>query len=194
MSKKVNPGAIVGIIIGIAIIVFSIVLLNNTDHSVKSIQLSTSDMSTSSQFQLSYSFGADFYTEMFGVTYNTLQQLTDMSKDNATNIVKATNTIVTDINNGFSQILRMLSFIVLAVGAGVIGLSCNKLFLWVPSDSTNKDYSPYHDYNMPGSSSGNTSESNNYHDETIQAETELKNTTENEATENDEAENDSSAE
>ena len=64
MVKKVNSGAIVGIAIGVAVIILAVVLLGNS--SVGFNRLSASDLSTSSQFQLSYSFGADFYTEMFG--------------------------------------------------------------------------------------------------------------------------------
>lgn len=135
MVKKVNSGAIVGIAIGIAVIILAVVLLGNS--SVGFNRLSASDLSTSSQFQLSYSFGADFYTEMFGVTYNVLQQLVAMSKDNAANIASATNSIVSGVSNGLSQIVRMLAFVILAIGAGVIGLSFSKLFVWIPSDQQN---------------------------------------------------------
>ena len=105
MVKKVNSGAIVGIAIGVAVIILAVVLLGNS--SVGFNRLSASDLSTSSQFQLSYSFGADFYTEMFGVTYNVLQQLVAMSKDNAANIASATNSIVSGVSNGLSQIVRI---------------------------------------------------------------------------------------
>jgi hypothetical protein len=135
MVKKVNSGAIVGIAIGVAVIILAVVLLGNS--SVGFNRLSASDLSTSSQFQLSYSFGADFYTEMFGVTYNVLQQLVAMSKDNAANIASATNSIVSGVSNGLSQIVRMLAFVILAIGAGVIGLSFSKLFVWIPSDQQN---------------------------------------------------------
>ena len=137
MVKKVNSGAIVGIAIGIAVIILAVVLLGNS--SVGFNRLSASDLSTSSQFQLSYSFGADFYTEMFGVTYNVLQQLVAMSKDNAANIASATNSIVSGVSNGLSQILAEMdsSNKVIAIGAGVIGLSFSKLFVWIPSDQQN---------------------------------------------------------
>ena len=121
MVKKTNPGAVVGIVAGIAVIIIAIVMLGGT------VQLSENDLSTSAQFQLSYSFGADFYTEMFGVTYNVLEQLEDMSKDNAANIAKATNTVT-------NTITRSIAYVVLAIGAGVFGLSFSKLYFWVPSD------------------------------------------------------------
>ena len=118
MVKKTNQGAVVGIISGIVIIILAIVMLCGANN------LSSSSMSTSSKFQLSYSFGADFYTEMFGVTYNILEQLGDMSSDNAKNILVATNAIT-----------RSLGFIVLAIGIGVLGLSFCRLNIWVPHEN-----------------------------------------------------------
>ena len=135
MKKQINSGAIVGIAIGIAVIIMAVVLLGNSSAGFS--HLSASDLSTSSQFQLSYSFGADFYTEIFGVTYNVLQQLVAMSKDNASNIASATNSIVSGVSNGLSQVVRMLAFVILAIGAGIVGLSFSKLFVWVPSDQRN---------------------------------------------------------
>ena len=130
MIKKVNSGAIVGIIAGIAIIVFAITMLSGSNHS-----LSASDFSKSSQIQFDYSFGADFYTEMFGVTYNVLQQLEDMSSDNATNIARATNSIN-----------QSISYIIMAIGIGVFGLSFSKLFVWVPSDTQKATPAPKSNY------------------------------------------------
>jgi len=135
MVKKINSGAIVGIAIGVAVVIMAVILLGNSSTGFS--RLSASDLSTSSQFQLSYSFGADFYTEMFGVTYNVLQQLVAMSKDNASNIASATNSIVSGVSNGLSQVVRMLAFVILAIGAGIVGLSFSKLFVWVPIDQQN---------------------------------------------------------
>ena len=137
MIKKVNSGAIVGIIAGIAIIVFAITMLSGSNHS-----LSASDFSKSSQLQFDYSFGADFYTEMFGVTYNVLQQLEDMSSDNATNIARATNSI----NQSISSINQSISYIIMAIGIGVFGLSFSKLFVWVPSDTQKAPPAPKSNY------------------------------------------------
>ncbi len=120
MEMKTNSGAIVGIVSGVAIIVLAIVMLSGANN------LSISALSTSSQFQLSYSFGADFYTEMYGVTYNILKQLGDMSSDNAANIALATNTIT-----------KSLGYTILAIGLGVLGLSFCKLKVWIPKERNN---------------------------------------------------------
>ena len=132
MEKKTNPGAVVGIVAGIAVIIIAIVLLTGAS------QISVNDLATSSQFQLSYSFGADFYTEMFGVTYNVLEQLEDMSNDNAANIAKATNTIT-----------RSIAFVVLAIGVSVFGLSFSKLYFWVPSQPQSGHHIVYPDPEKP---------------------------------------------
>lgn len=149
MTKKVNIGAIIGIVIGIAIIILAVSMMGNTDQRIAMDRLSSSSLSTSTQFQLSYSFGADFYTEMFGVTYKTLQQLIGMSSDNAKNIAAATNTIVSGMQDGMnrisSQISSLLAYVILAIGLATTGLSFGKLFVWVPAE---KDFNPVSDYHF----------------------------------------------
>lgn len=142
MVRKLNLGAIVGIIAGIVIIVMAVVFLNGGSNSVRTSRLSESDLAKSSQFQISYSFGADFYTEMFGVTYKTLEQLNDMSQDNARNIARSTNTLAASVDS----VVHMLAYLMLAIGIGVVGLSCCKLFLWVPAGSPKPAYAPAPDY------------------------------------------------
>ena len=143
MIKKANPGAVVGIIIGIIIIIFAVVMIGNIDSRISTDRLSSSDLSRSSQIQFKYSFGADFYTEMFGVTYNTLQQLEDMSSDNTANIAAASNAIVSSMRNGMSQTIKqlgsLLAYVIMAIGLATAGLSCSKLFVWVPGEKAVKD-------------------------------------------------------
>lgn len=134
MIKKVNPGAIVGIIIGVIIIVFGIVMIGTVNNGDSMSTLPSSSLSTSSQIQFKYSFGADFYTEMFGVTYNTLQQLVDMSADNARNLSSATNTIV----HSMRTVGSLLAYVIMAIGLAVVGLSCSKLFVWIPGEKADK--------------------------------------------------------
>ena len=115
MVKKTNTGAIAGIISGAVIIILAVVMLTGA--------FNPSGLSTSSQFQMKYSFGADFYTEMFGVTYSILEQLENMSSDNAANLAFAINAIT-----------KSLGFVVLAIGIGVLGLSFTKLYVWIPQE------------------------------------------------------------
>lgn len=134
MTRKLNPGAIAGIIIGVIIIIFAIVMISNAGN-VSMSRLSSSDLSKSSQFQMKYSFGADFYTEMFSVTYNALQQLQDMSSNDAANIASATNTLVSGMQKGANKLGELVSYVILAIGLATAGLSCTKLFVWLPADS-----------------------------------------------------------
>lgn len=134
MIKKTNPGAIVGIVLGVIIIVFGIVMIGTVNNGNSMSTLPSSALSTSSQIQFKYSFGADFYTEMFGVTYNTLQQLVDMSADNARNISSATNTIV----HSMRTVGSLLAYVIMAIGLAAVGLSCSKLFVWIPGEKTAK--------------------------------------------------------
>ena len=142
MIKKVNPGAIVGIILGVIIIVFGIVMIGNVESGISTDYVSSSSLARSSQFQLKYSFGADFYTEMFGVTYNTLQQLEGMSSDNAANIAAASNAVISSMRSGMSQTIRqlgsLLAYVIMAIGLAAVGLSCSKLFVWIPGEKADK--------------------------------------------------------
>lgn len=137
MVKKVNAGAIIGIIVGILVIALGVVTLNGAETK----HVSSSDFSKSSQLQFSYSFGADFYTEMFGVTYNTLQQLEDMANDNTYNMAVATNTI----SSGLEKVNQTLAYVILAIGAGILALSFGKLITYIPdiSQSTYTPASPF---------------------------------------------------
>ncbi len=151
MAKKVNIGAIIGIAIGAVIIILAVVMLGEANRQVTMNILPSSTLSTSSQFQLSYSFGADFYTEMFGVTYKTLQQLIGMSSDNAKNIAAATNTIVSGMQGGMShiskQVSSLLAYVILAIGLATVGLSFGKLFVWVPAGK-DPAFAPVPDYSF----------------------------------------------
>lgn len=60
---------LVGVLVGIAIIVAGVDLMNNVPSPV----------SIDTEYAISYSFGADFYTEMYGVTYDILSQLNNMA-------------------------------------------------------------------------------------------------------------------
>lgn len=60
---------LVGVLVGIAIIVAGVDLMNNVP----------SPASIDTEYAISYSFGADFYTEMYGVTYDILSQLNNMA-------------------------------------------------------------------------------------------------------------------
>lgn len=61
---------LVGILVGIAIIIAGVNLTNNAPSPV----------SIDTEYAISYSFGADFYTEMYGVTYDILSQLKNISR------------------------------------------------------------------------------------------------------------------
>lgn len=61
---------LVGILVGIAIIIAGVNLMNNVPSPV----------SIDTEYAISYSFGADFYTEMYGVTYDILSQLKNISR------------------------------------------------------------------------------------------------------------------
>ena len=135
MTRKLNPGAVAGIIIGVIIIIFAIVMIGNAGN-VTMGRVSSSELSKSSQFQMKYSFGADFYTEMFGVTYNALQQLQDMSANDAANTTASTNTIVSGIQKGTNHLGSLIAYVILAIGLATAGLSCTKLFVWLPADSS----------------------------------------------------------
>lgn len=60
---------LVGVLVGIAIIIAGVNLMNNVP----------SPASIDTEYAISYSFGADFYTEMYGVTYDILSQLNNMA-------------------------------------------------------------------------------------------------------------------
>ena len=130
MTRKLNPGAIAGIIIGVITIIFAIVMISNAGN-VSMSRLSSSDLSKSSQFQMKYSFGADFYTEMFGVTYNALQQLIGMSSDNAANLAAVTNKMVGGMHTGFSAVCNLLAWAVIAPVLDILMYAepANKVFV-----------------------------------------------------------------
>lgn len=61
---------LVGILVGVAIIMAGIGLMNSAP----------SPASIATEYALDDSFGADFYTEMYGVTYDILSQLQNISR------------------------------------------------------------------------------------------------------------------
>ena len=68
--KKVNKGAVVGLVIGIIIAVFGVVQYFGADAAFEQSKADSYSFSKSTPYAVKYSFGADFYTEMFGITYD----------------------------------------------------------------------------------------------------------------------------
>ena len=132
MKKQLNVGAVIGVAVGLVIVILALVMLGGVKGSTEMSGLPSTALSTSSSFQMKYSFGADFYTEMFGVTYNALQQLIGMSSDNAANLAAVTNKMVGGMHTGFSAVCNLLAWVLLAIGLGTAGISCSRLFVWLP--------------------------------------------------------------
>ena len=82
MKKK--SGAQVALVLGVVIVLLGVILLAVGCNQFANMETASSDFSSSYEYASSYSFGADFYTEMYGVTYDAsttayLQMLTEVN-------------------------------------------------------------------------------------------------------------------
>jgi hypothetical protein len=77
------------------------------------------------------SLGADFYTEMFGITYDVLDELGDISSDTARNFTVLNNNLV----SGMQNLYQMVCVLLTALGAGVIALSAARFYSYAAGNS-----------------------------------------------------------
>lgn len=132
--KKVNKGAVVGLVIGIIIAVFGVVQYFGADAAFEQSKADSYSFSKSTPYAVKYSFGADFYTEMFGITYDVLDELGDISSDTARNFTVLNNNFV----SGMQNLYQMVCVLLTALGAGIIALSASKLTVYCPAEEKNE--------------------------------------------------------
>lgn len=109
MFRKMHVGTLVSFLCGFIVFVLGIL-------AVCGALFGSHSYVTSSSYHASYTFGADFYTEMFGVTYEALQQLNEISRDLGTNLRRLTETMD-----------KYFGVLLIAAGLLVMGSSAGKL-------------------------------------------------------------------
>ncbi len=129
--KKVNKGAVVGLVIGIIIAVFGVVQYFGADAAFEQSKADSYSFNKSTPYAVKYSFGADFYTEMFGITYDVLDELGDISSDTARNFTVLNDNLV----SGMQNLYQMVCVLLTALGAGVIALSAARFYSYAAGNS-----------------------------------------------------------
>lgn len=71
---------------------------------------------------------------MFGITYDVLDELGDISSDTARNFTVLNNNLV----SGMQNLYQMVCVLLTALGAGVIALSASKLTVYCPTEGKNE--------------------------------------------------------
>ena len=123
MHKRISKGAVFGCIIGIALVCVGAYMFLHTPI--------TDSICHSSEIALSYSFGADFYTEIYGVTHDILSQLNNMSSDFEANL--------RIIYSGILLIYCAISVLISALGISVFAISLGRVRKYVYDDKTLRD-------------------------------------------------------
>ena len=118
LPKKVNIkldkrsiSVLVSAALSLVIFVMGLVVFCNAGKLAESIYVGTT-------YASSYSFGADFYTEMFQITYKAVDQL---------------NNIANGISSGFGRVLTALRAVAKGVGVLVMALGLYSLNRSVPA-------------------------------------------------------------
>ena len=123
ICRRINFGALFTVILGITIVILASVNLKKMNEAMDYLRTTSGSFSKSSQYQSSYSFGADFYTEMFGVTYKALSELNDISTDIAANFSRLNNSLNAEIGLA----VESLHYLIFAVGIAMVGFGCTHL-------------------------------------------------------------------
>lgn len=108
---KKTISALVSAAISLLIFVLGLIVFCNAGNLAESIYVGTT-------YASSYSFGADFYTEMFKITYKAVDQL---------------NNIGNGIASGFGRVLTSLRAIAKSVGVLIMALGLFSLNRSVPA-------------------------------------------------------------
>ncbi len=111
MKKFTVNGAMIGAIVGLAIIVVGVVMLCNAPAS--------GNFHKSYEYISSYRFGADFYTEIYAVTKGILDQLNGFSEG----IAYSFNAV----QSALAGIYRAIAWLIICMGAGMSGFFASKL-------------------------------------------------------------------
>lgn len=130
MRKKLNWGALIGLLAGIALLAVGLVKSVGSAKIFSDITTDSSSFSRTFSSASDYSFGADFYTEMYGITYDVLNQLNGMSAGNTQNLSVLNNNIV----SGMKNVYDIGCLLVMAIGAGIAALSASRLCAYVPDE------------------------------------------------------------
>lgn len=121
MKKK--SGAQVALVLGVVIVLLGGILLAVGCNQFANMETASSDFSSSHEYASSYTFGADFYTEMYGVTYDALNQLNNFSSNTASNFSQLNNHMVQSMGALYSA----ACWLIVALGLGLCGIACIKL-------------------------------------------------------------------
>jgi len=108
--KKLLPAAITAAI-ALLVFILGLVVFCNAGSLSESVYVGTT-------YASSYSFGADFYTEMFKITYKAVDQL---------------NNIGSGLGTGFSRVLTSLRAIARGIGVLIMSLGLLSLSRAVPA-------------------------------------------------------------
>lgn len=143
MKKKLKVGALIALIIGLAIVFVGYTGFSGVEKATGSFNVASPSFKHSYNYAASYRFGADFYTEMYGVTHDILSQLNDISSDLESNFKALSDANIRGLSKIFEQIQPISTrlaegvwLLIMAIGAAVAAVALCNLTVTVPADYT----------------------------------------------------------
>lgn len=128
-KKEFNVGAIISLLIGVVIVIFGVIIMNqDADISTHSARY---DTHLALPYDIiNYSFGADFYTEMYEASNTIVDELDDINKGLGivSKGIASVDSGVSNISYATKELADIINYaagvITIAVGMGVVAVSC----------------------------------------------------------------------
>lgn len=117
LKFKKNPCASIAFLLGILILIIGLCGLISGKSAKDKLKKASFDSSFT--YAQSYRFGADFYTEMFGITYKMLDQLNGISSDIKSNFAELNKA---NVEAAF-RVGARISWLTVALGVALCGIS-----------------------------------------------------------------------